>query len=65
MILLDYNFLSCINAIMLNLIKEHKNLDLFKCWMSKNEEEKRFLCENNSSRTVSDDGWADGVGQVD
>ena len=33
--------------------------------MSKNEEEKRFLCENNSSRTVSDDGWADGVGQVD
>ena len=38
---------------------------LFKCWMSKNEEEKRFLCENNSSRTVSDDGWADGVGQVD
>ena len=68
MILLDYNFLSCINAIMLNLIKEHKKLDLFKCWMSKKcfgWRKKRFLCENNSSRTVSDDGWADGVGQVD
>ena len=30
-------------------------------WLKK----KRFLCENNSSRTVSDDGRADGVGQVD
>ena len=68
MILLDYNFLSCINAIMLNLIKEHKNLDLLNVECQKNvlvEEKKRFLCENNSSRTVSDDGWADGVGQVD
>ena len=28
-------------------------------------EEEKKICENNSSRTVSDDGWADGVGQVD
>ena len=46
MILLDYNFLSCINAIMLNLIKEHKKLDLLNVECQKNvlvEEKEIFM----------------------